>query len=64
MALRNRSKASPGKWPSIRWVGPAVDEGIALIVTFLGSLKGEIAPQFIKEQALLENGPDTPAPSE
>ncbi len=40
------------------------DEDIASIITFLGSLKGEIDADFIKEPTLPESGPDTPKATE
>lgn len=40
------------------------DEDIASIITFLGSLKGEIDADFIKEPVLPESGPDTPKATE
>ena len=36
------------------------DEEVASIITFLGSLKGEIDEEFIAEPTLPEDGPETP----
>lgn len=53
-----------GKMAEYQMGRTLANEEIASIVTFLGALKGEVDPEFIKEPALPENGPDTPAPSE
>ena len=42
--------------------GSLTDEETASIITFLGTLKGDIDQEYIKKPELPESGPDTPAP--
>ncbi len=42
--------------------GSLTDEETASIMTFLGTLKGDVDQDYIKKPTLPESGPDTPAP--